>query len=306
MRLSYAFFVVALGCLSLARSVLATNNWFLPGDAFFSVVLSKKDMQQWLAPEQQAKTSHLFKYERLDGGYYLCGHSGYRQLEVEGITPEMRLALAEAYADFVSYQRPLYTEVEHEDGQVELEQVNGVVVLLYNKNFDLKNSLGLKYNEDWPKEGGGHYSGLFKTQGPVLEDWQKSVLVAPLQVRELALAKDQARQEAPAYENNDFSDIPLHIHCNDLQIILVGFIGQVQEPDSWYRCAELQDIYDNKNYAQYSVVTPQLIRKFRCEIKKQSQHEWVETKIILPLPPKESRISTLLRVQPTTPPAKAP
>ena len=245
-------------CLAASLAV-ATNNSFLPGDAFFSVALSQSVIERWTA---SSEATFEFSYARFDGEFFACGNTGYSTLAVEGISPELRLALAEAYWRYVSSNRPLYRE-EGNDGKSVLEQTNSVVALIYNKSFDLEFPLGLKFNEDWVSQGSGQYSGYFETAKPVTFDWKNAASIAPLSIREKL---DPLAHLAASYDVARTIDEPLHIGSEDIQIVLVGFVEQ----DGYaviQRCPDLQLIFDYADGARFMVVTKGVIREFDCDEK---------------------------------------
>ena len=259
-----------LACL-FTPSAVATNPHFLPGDAFFSGTLPQVKIEEGTTA---AESTFEFNYSRFDGQFFACGNIGYSKLAIEGITLEMRQALAEAYWRYASGNRPIYRE-EGNDGKSALEQTNSVVALIYNKTFDLGLPLGLKFNEAWSAQGAGHYAGLFETAPPVSVDWEHAAAVPPLAVREKL---DPLLHLATSYEVAHTVDSPLHIGSEDIQIILVGF-AQQQNTSIMQRCPSLQTILDGADSARYMVVTKGLIRDFSSN----ENGLWTETSIRIPL-----------------------
>ena len=280
--------VVAL-CLA-ARPAVAHNNYFLPGDAFFSVAISQKLIVEWMKSE---KDHFEFEYERFDGEFFACGNIGYTALEVEGITPGLRKALGEAYWRFAAFNRPEFKQQEYNGRQV-LEQTNSVVALIYNKEFDPGTTpMGLKLNENWKDEGAGRYCGFVDSAKAVMLDWKLAADIPPLHIRE----KLDAHAHLQSYEAARTIDKPLHIHADDIQIVLVGFAKNGATVHQ--TCPELKDIFDDdqQRSARCMVVTKDLIRLF----ERDEKGSWEETKINLPVPANESQIPEKLPKEPVVP-----
>lgn len=260
-----------LTCCLVVLPATGHNNYFLPGDAFFSVSISQQLIEQWSDSKEKSFT---FRYSRFDGEFFACGNIGYGSLSVEDITPELRAALAEAYWHFVSGTRPIYRE-EGDDGESKLEQVNSVVALIYPKSFDLKLPLGLKFNEDWPTQGGGRYGGFFESAKAVAIDWRLAAQMPSLPIRE------KLAPLAHLAENYDIPRViggPLHIDSKDIQIILVGFTEQ-KGYEVTQRCPNLEAILESEDGAEYAVVTAEQVRMFRCG----ENGAWEETVIKFPV-----------------------
>ncbi len=267
-----------LAICGLMQTAKATNNHFLPGDAFFSIEISQADIVRWAdSTEKELKLD----YSRFDGEFFACGSLGYSTLAVEGFVPELRSALVEAYWRYADGVRPLYRD-EGNDGHSVLEQTNSVVALIYNKSFDLKLPLGLKFNEDWSAQGLRHYSGLFETAKPVVIDWKEAATVSPLRIREKL---DPLSHTAGGYEVGRTLDEALHIGGDDVQIVLVGFAEQ-KGYAMFKRCPNLQSIFDGEEYARYMVVTKEMIREFSCDDKG----GWTEAATQIPLIGEDSKI----------------
>ena len=264
-------------CL-FSQSAVATNNSFLPGDAFFSVSISQEDIKQWTA---STATKHEFDYERFDGSFFACGNIGYSTLAVEGITSELRLALVEAYWSYASGIPPIYRD-DGDDGKIDLQQINSVVALIYDKSFNLDLPLGLKFNEDWMTQGAGHYAGLFETADPIAADWKMASEVPPL----TTLPKmDPLAHLEGGYEVARTIDVPLRIHADETQIILVGFADQ-KNYGVIQRCPNLQSLFENEEGARYMVITKDMIRDFSHD----EDGIRTETVIKIPLTGETSRI----------------
>lgn len=264
-----AFFVL-MSCLVTSRAV-AHNNYFLPGDAFFAVTITRSDIEAW---EDASDAKFEFEYSRFDGKFYSCGNIGYTKLVVDGITPAFRSALSEAYWRFTSGTAPLYREMER-DGKTSLEQANGVVALVYQKTFSGMSLLGLKLNEDWTTQGGGMYGGFLNTARAVMLDWSESPSVSPLAVREKL---EPLAHLAKSYGEAATIGEPLHISSDDIQIILVGFAEQ-KSYGAVQTCPELQSILENEEGARHIVVTSGLLREATCDENGRWEEESTKTPV---------------------------
>jgi len=252
-----------------ALPALATNYYFLPGDAFFSVSISQAKMEEWTADTGDKLE---LEYARFDGQFFACGDLGYSALTVEGVTPAFRQALAEAYWRFVDFTPPVYRE-EGSPGKSVLEQINNVVALVYNKGGAY--TPGLKFNENWREEGG--YAGYFEDAKPVIRDWQLAAEIPALAVREKL---DPKAHLTGGYEVAHTINTPLHIAAAGIQIVLVGFTEQ-RGNSVMQRCPQLQAIYDGEEDARYMIVTENLITNLECD----ENGTWSEEEIPIPLPP---------------------
>lgn len=271
-------FLALLAFVAAASPVAAHNNYFLPGDAFFSVAVPQSDILSWSA--SSADTIEL-SYSRFDGEFFACGNIGYASLTVTGVTADFRRGLAEAYWRFTNGRRPLYRE-EVDEGKSVLEQTNSVVALVYSKDFSLDLPLGLKFNEDWVTQGAGRYGGLFTTSQPVMLDWKQAAAVAPLPIVEKL---DPTAHLASSYEVARTISDALHIKADDIMIVLVGFADQKAYAVT-QRCPELQSILDFKDGSRYMVVTKTQIRDFNCD----ENGKWTEATIKLPVASDDSWI----------------
>ena len=273
-------FIALIAFVVAASPVAAHNNYFLPGDSFFSVAIPQSDILSWST--SSADTLEL-SYSRFDGEFYACGNIGYMNLTVTGVSPDFRSALSEAYWRFTSGHRPLYREQGGDDKSV-LEQANSVVALVYSKDFSLNLPLGLKFNEDWNTQGAGRYGGLFTASRPVMLDWKQASAVGPLPVAEKL---DPAAHLAFSYNEAHAIGDPLHMRADDIMVVLVGFADQkADDPEATQRCPDLQSILDSENRSRYMVITKDRIRDFNCD----ENGKWTETTIKLPITRNDSWI----------------
>jgi hypothetical protein len=263
-----------------ALPIAAHNNYFLPGDAFFSVAIPQSDLFSW--SNSSADTLEL-SYSRFDGEFFACGNIGYTSLTITGVSGDFRSGLVEACWRFSDGNRPLYREEGYE-GKSVLNQTNSVVALVYSKHFGLDLPLGLKFNEDWITQGAGRYCGLFSTSQPVMLDWKQAATVDPLPVVEKL---DPTAHLPSSYEVAHTIDDALHIKADDIMIVLVGFADQ---KDSAVRqsCPQLQSILNFEEGSRYMVVTKTQLRDFNCA----ENGKWTETAIKLPVVSDDSWMPT--------------
>ncbi|WP_038166360.1 hypothetical protein [Verrucomicrobium sp. BvORR106] len=259
--------------------VSAHNNYFLPGDAFFSVTLTRELMEKWMKSEEAA---FEFSYDRFDGDFFACGNIGYASLVVDGITPELRQALTEAYWRFASSPAPTYQLIE-DDGKGQLTQTNGVVALIYNKDFKVgEDALGLKFNEDWSEQGAGRYCGYIDASEAVMRDWRGAKGVAPLAVREKPSATAHL---ADNYEVAHTMESTLHIGGKEIMIVLVG-IADYKGFGTMTTCPDLKGIFNSEVGAVYTLVKEGTFREFSCN----EDGVWSAEAVKLPVPSGESRV----------------
>lgn len=126
----------------------ANNNWFLPGDAFFSTEITKEDL------EKLDDKNPVFAYSSL-GDYEgrFSGNAGFSNLQIADCDEQFLSNLKLAYSVVRTSAFRELTEVIEPDGTVTLVERNGAKVLFYSKEFEFpKYVLGLRYNEKWAKE----------------------------------------------------------------------------------------------------------------------------------------------------------
>jgi len=167
--------VISIIALFVWGQLSAHNNYFLPGDAFFSISLSKEKMKEVKEGQSQEIT---FRYQRLDNRFMACGNIGYYTLEITKVDQSFRENLLEAYEWVRKAEEPLF--VKNEDKEKEtLVEWNPVVALIYNKG-EVTLPLGAKFNENWQVEGLGQYGGFLDDAWSVVQDWKRGEDVDPL------------------------------------------------------------------------------------------------------------------------------
>jgi hypothetical protein len=112
-------------------------------------------------------------------------------------------------------------------------------------------------------------------------DWKMGTEVPPLTTSPKV---DPLAHLEGGYEVARTIEVPLHIHADEIQIILVGFADQA----NWViqRCPNLQSLFENEEGARYMVVTKDMIRDFSHD----EDGKRTETVIKIPLTGETSRI----------------
>jgi len=252
----------------LSTSAKAHNNYFLPGDSFFSVTLTRDTIREWMSNDG---ADFEFHYSRFDGQFMACGNIGYTKLKVLGIDDKFRSALSEAYWRYTNNERPLF-RLEN-DNPKKVSQVNGIVALIYNSDFS--GSLGLKLNEDWQTQGAGRYCGLFKTADPVVADWKLGAKFPPLKIDQTL---EPLRHLQSGGEVHRTMDVQLTASAKNLKIVLVGFASQ-DGYAAMQSCPNLQRIYDYEDRTEYVVVNPKGLTTFSCNENGLWKEERIDTPV---------------------------
>lgn len=181
------FFSMAI--IGSRTGVLANNNLFLPGDAFFPTVLTSKDIETLQISKSGERA---FKYSSL-GGYEgaLCGYAGFNNAVIPAIDDEFAKNLAVVYKHIREFQ-PRQLLERTSEGKTELIETNGVRVLFYPPDFEFPGyHLGLRYNERWVEEAVkfGHrrehlrLCSLISDPDAVERDWRDAAYVPPLRAQ---------------------------------------------------------------------------------------------------------------------------
>jgi hypothetical protein len=162
--------------LLFALPLRAHNNLFLPGDAFFTSMVTIDMVEKW---RPGPVTVH---YSRLSGIGYLCGYLGYgeatiadvNQATIDGVLDTLRQMEKEGRG---------YREGETADGR----KIRWFRIFLYQRDCNLESMrIGLRYNEHWATIQRGHASEdhvLYDEiggAGAILENWQSCELVRGL------------------------------------------------------------------------------------------------------------------------------
>lgn len=251
----------------------AHNNFYIPGDAFFSVSLSREVIKRWTNNKTGLFT---FDYCRFDGEFMACGNLGYSKLQLSGITTEFRDSLLEAYW---RYENPPVYRQEGDDPD-ELTQINSVVALIYNADFS--GPLGLRLNEDWEKQGDGVYGGIIKDYRAVVADWRLGSVYPPLEITNGIKAGMHllTGEGAPGTINQ-----PLYIDCSRIKILLVGH----SEMKGFFPvCPNLKAIHDpDAEFISYIEVTGDGFTEHSLD---ERYSEWKKNVVKVPVPLRKSQI----------------
>lgn len=183
MRLAYGL----LALLWMTPPAMATNSYFLPGDAFFHVTLTAETLKN--LEEQSAP--YVVDYSLQDTSpFVFCGYAGYRCAEVDGLNKAFVANLKLAYDRMREFNFREVQEVPGEDGVV-LKEINGLHLFLVRDDFEIEGPrfhLGLRYNEDWVKEtqkfSEFYHLGCFVQTAEAIEaSWRDSTVVPGLEVK---------------------------------------------------------------------------------------------------------------------------
>ena len=270
----------------------AHNNYFLPGDAFFSVCITRDGIAEWMTNKEDSFT---FSYARYDGKFMACGNIGYHALKVTGLDDNWKAALSEAYWRYARNVQPVY-RVENDD-PLEVTQTNGVVALIYNKDFD--EMLGLKYNEHWQKQGEGVYGGLMEAADAVVWDWNGGPKVPALKVDQKL--DPLAHLKVNGGDVHRVMDTVLTIPAKNIKIALVGFTKQ-NGYAVMQTCPNLQkiaDIYsgdhdgymwiDGKGFTEVQMDPNKGEQKSRVQIPLKDSQSWIPAKPPKPFKPEGTK-----------------
>jgi hypothetical protein len=144
------FTSITVAIIASSASVLANNNLFLPGDAFFPTVLTKNDVEALQTTKTGERT---FAYSSFDGyEAAFCGYAGYPIANIPAVDDIFAKNLAAVYARIREFDKRQLIE-RTDDGKTEFIETNAIRVMFYPPEFDFaQHSLGLRYNENWVAE----------------------------------------------------------------------------------------------------------------------------------------------------------
>ena len=199
---SMARFLILFTFISLCSStVRAANQYYMPGDAFFSAVLTEEVLERI-----EKKEHPIFEYDRPDFlPQMLCGYAGFSRLRYVSMPKAMKENLRMSYNEFrkeypkrIEIRPETKTKRTEDEGDIEVPtgrnlhiEINGLRVLFYNVDFNTKkHRLALKYNEKWADEfaawGHKRSSAVFETFVPtpeaIITDWRDGHAVDALRV----------------------------------------------------------------------------------------------------------------------------
>ena len=179
----------------------ATNQYFMPGDAFFHTELTEDQLNR-----MELTDNPVFTYDRPDFlPRMFCGYAGFKHLQYNRMPASMKQNLHLVY-DEIRESAPRQIEITKEftikqtdEGDIEIptgrllqREINGLTVFFYNRSFDMaKFRLALKYNEHWAddfsKFGLPRSHATLETFVPmpqaIAEEWRDAKLVSPLHAK---------------------------------------------------------------------------------------------------------------------------
>jgi hypothetical protein len=158
---------------------LSQDFRFIPGDSHFESELTH-DLISAAGRHPEAEPI-LMEYIRTYPG---DESAGYVNLEIKAVSRRRRELLAAIYSRIRKAQPPIFEIKKHENTEIRRE-LNGMNVLIYNKEFDFKRfNLGLRYNEDFFDEAHKLYFTIVGTvpfymnkkslKSFIVEDWRNS------------------------------------------------------------------------------------------------------------------------------------
>lgn len=250
------------------------NNWFLPGDAFFSTSLTVEEMSDM---EEDSSGAITLGYERLDNRWIPGGHLGYSDLKLGGVDADFKSNFLRAYQEMRGLEVTSFFKLGAGDKE-ELFEGNPVVALVYNKGKVIF-PLGLKFNENWKEEGEDEYCGFLDDGWSILQDWKRGEKVPPLK-----LSKDLHPKEHHYLTRGVVAKLiekPLLLEASDTEIVFVGLLKQ-RTSGLERECPNLKHLAKFANwkdesakpaYAYYIRVTSEKVTKVSYEYGHRS--EWI-------------------------------
>ena len=220
--------LVAVLLTAFSGQVVANNNYFLPGDAFYYSEPQHEWFENLTTAEQLIVT---YQMPRKGTGGRFCGYAGYNKLRLTNLTPEFRANLLNAYRELRS-RYPQRVETHYQstmqmkngklvtvgDQQNSRVEFNLVSMLIYNRSFDLQKFRPLfRYNETWADAAAsfGHprnhvaYDLFLDDAQLITDDWRDSPLVEPLKF-------NAPEPETPGKRKN----VTITVDCHDIQVLL--------------------------------------------------------------------------------------
>ena len=172
-----------------SQIVLANNNYFLAGDAFFHSTINQDQAKELAKPSVKPR---IFAYSFYGAEFdlALCGYAGYSHAIIPDVDDNFSANLAAVYSSI----RSTYTRQWDETGDEahkNLIETNPIHVFFYKANYDFKKSnVGLRYNENWVSEvlkfghnrAGARLCCFISGEEPVTISWRDSKIIAGLNV----------------------------------------------------------------------------------------------------------------------------
>lgn len=210
--LSVALAAIVLLVSGNRASAIITG--FLPGDACFGSTMSEGTLSQF-----DTEGPVVFDYRPGEGELALCGYSGYWKLAVVGMPDEMKANLRKLYRELRDSD-PQQIEIRKSaDGSEQRLETNPYLLLIYDKDYDLSQGIGLKFNEAWMKldtqkyntPTTGAYWPYVTDHEAVAHDWEGGARVPGLAINEA-----DAR---PWW--GDRIETPISVDANRIQILVL-------------------------------------------------------------------------------------
>ncbi|QDU51423.1 hypothetical protein [Gimesia panareensis] len=190
-RLPLIGLAVSLSLLTPVSPARATNDYFLPGDAFFPSRLILKNLKE---QEQEAEPVYYYNYVC---EYAFCGYAGYSQLKLDKQNSELAKNIRKAYS-LIRKSQPIrlqpkknarFTRPEDLRNLDNYYETNGLSIFFYNEDHDWQNwKIAIKYNENWREEmknfvNTGSYCAFVKTPDALKQSLEQGKHVLPLNVQ---------------------------------------------------------------------------------------------------------------------------
>jgi len=191
-RLPLICLAVSLSLLTLASSADATNDYFLPGDAFFPSKLFLKNLKQ-----QEQDPEPIFNYNFICE-YAFCGYAGYSQLKLDKQNTELAQNIRKAYS-YIRQRQPIRLipkkivknpgtnqDVPNLDN---FNEINSLSIFFHNEDHDWQRwKIAIKYNENWREEmkkfiNAGSYCAFVKTPAAIKLSQEQGKNVPALNVQ---------------------------------------------------------------------------------------------------------------------------
>lgn len=170
----------------------ASNNYFLPGDAFFHSHLDRE-----LAIKLKQNPETPFNYQFV-GQLAFCGYAGYSSLVLDQQNRNLANNIQKVYFD-IRNDIPIELEMKRdipstrleatEWNAADFEETNGMSLFFYNADYDWqRRHIALKYNEDWQGDlkkfgfGGGRYCEFVKIPDAIIASWSLGKHIPALKV----------------------------------------------------------------------------------------------------------------------------
>lgn len=192
-RSPHICYMLTLGLLIFVSQAQASNNYFLPGDAFFHSILTLKSIKK---SEQESEP--IFDYVFVCKPAF-CGYAGYSRLKLDRQNQELARNIQKAYFQI---RKSIPIELEGKniiplsatDKQLwkpeNFHETNGLSIFFYNTDYDWqRRNIAIKYNEDWLGDlklfgfGGGRYCEFVSSADAVVAAWARGKNVPPLKVK---------------------------------------------------------------------------------------------------------------------------